>query len=282
MYFNGDLVPADRACVDISDGGFLHGAGLFETMRAETRRVFRLAAHYDRLRRSADKLLTPLPDKALPEPETLAELMKRNSLDTARIRLTVTAGPLRADSDAESALTVLATATTLSAYPEHLYGQGASVIVSSFRTSPTDPVAGHKTTSYFPRLLGLREAQQARCMEALWFTTTKHLAEGCISNVFVVRNGVIRTPPLDTPILPGTARAVVLELSDGLAIKTEQTPLGIDDLLDADEVFLTNAIMQVMPVIRIEKKDIGSGRVGEISRRLLVEYRRLVNQECRE
>src|SRR6185503_6692986 len=101
----------------------------------------------------------------------------------------------------------------LAGYSAELYAHGVQVIVCSYRASPTDPLGGHKTTSYFPRLLGLREAQQARCTEAIWFTTSKHLAEGCISNVFVVRDGAMKTPPLDTPVLPGIARGVVLEIS---------------------------------------------------------------------
>jgi branched-chain amino acid aminotransferase len=106
------------------------------------------------------------------------------------------------------------------------------------------------------------------------------MAEGSISNVFLIREGVLRTPPLDTPVLPGIAREVVLELAGSIHLKTEETPLGIDDLLDADEVFLTNSMMQVMPVVRVEKHEIRGGVVGTTTQRLLGLYREAVRKEC--
>ena len=173
-------------------------------------------------------------------------------------------------------------AEAVTSYPHDFYERGVHVAICTFRVSPSDPLAGHKTTSYLPRLLALRDAQQARCVEALWFTTANRLAEGSISNVWIVRDGVLKTPPLDTPVLPGLARGVVLEIAKEIGIETRSCPLTIDDLLDADEVLLSNAIMQVMPVIRVERRDIGTARVGPIAKRLLEEYRRLVRRECGE
>ena len=118
-------------------------------------------------------------------------------------------------------------------------------------------------------------------MESIWFTTANHLAEGSISNVFVVHDGTLKTPPLDTPVLPGIARSVVLEIAREEAIETVECPLTIDNLLDADEILLTNAIMQVMPVIRVENHDISHGRVGLMAKRLLDQYRQRVRKECR-
>ena len=173
-----------------------------------------------------------------------------------------------------------ATASPLSGYPAELYDRGVNAAICDFRQSTNDPLAGHKSTAYVQRLLGLRQAQQKRCMEAIWFTTRNELAEGSISNVFVVRGGVLKTPPLDTPVLPGIARGLVLQIASDVGIEREECPLMIDDLLDADEVLLTNAIMQVMPVVRVERRDIGQGRVGPISKRLYQEYRNRVQQEC--
>ena len=143
-----------------------------------------------------------------------------------------------------------------------------------------DPLAGHKTTSYFGRLIALNQAHQAGCHEALWFTTSNLLAEGSISNVFVVKSDAVMTPPLDTPVLPGIARATVLELCTQQNIKAEETPLAIGHLLDADEVFLTNAIMQVMPVWRVEQREIGAGKPGPVEKTLLEQYRELLAKEC--
>ena len=117
-------------------------------------------------------------------------------------------------------------------------------------------------------------------MEAIWFTTNNQLAEGSISNVFLVRKGILKTPPLDTPVLPGIARSVVLEIARRDGLEVQERPLTVDDLLDADEVFLTNTIMQVMPVIRVEKRGIGKGGVGPVAGRHRREYEKHVREEC--
>ncbi len=289
VYLNGEFVDESEAKLSVCDGGWLHGAGLFETMGAENSRVFRLELHMRRLCRSAATLLTPLERGVLPSPAVIAGLLERNGLTEARIRLTVSAAaPSRrlqpaqtsAQLDTHSALTVCLTAAELSGYASGFYENGIQVAICDSRLSPTDPIAGHKTTAYLPRLLALRDAQRAKCTESLWFTTANQLAEGSISNVFIVHEGVLKTPPLNTPVLPGITRATVLEIARGAGVETQECPLTIDDLLDADEVLLTNSIMQVMPVIRVEKSDIGDGRVGSIAKRLLEDYRKLVQEEC--
>ena len=281
VYLNGAFLSEPEAHLNVYDGGWLHGAGLFETMHAEGGRVFRLESHMERSRRSANTILTPMERSDLPTRAVFEELLERNGLKEARLRMTVSAGSMREAEEGDvRRLTVCATASPLSGYPAELYDRGANVAVCDFRQSTSDPLAGHKSTAYLPRLLGLRQAQQKRCMEAIWFTTRNELAEGSICNVFVVRGGVLKTPPLDTPVLPGIARELVLQIASDCGIEREECSLSIDDLLDADEVLLTNVLMQVMPVVRVEKHDVGQGRVGPIAQRLYQEYRNRVKQEC--
>ena len=280
-YLNGEFRPLSECTISALNGGWLHGAGLFETMRAENGRAFRLAAHLDRLCHSAARIMAPITLDDLPSADVFQELMARNGLKTARLRLTVSAGSMLEDEEkGKAVLTVCATASELGGYAADLYQRGVQVMICPFRVSPSDPLAGHKTTSYLPRLLGLREARQARCQEAVWFTTGNRLAEGSISNIFLVRSGKLVTPPLDTPVLPGTTRSLVLDLAAERGIENEETPLVIDDLLDADEVLLTNAIMQVMPVTRVERHDIKDGKIGPLARQLLDAYRDRVRKEC--
>lgn len=308
-YLNGCFVPESEAMIRIDDGGWLHGAGLFETMRAERGRVFRYRSHMERLGRSASKLLAPLASGTLPDASIVEELLARNGLGEARVRLTVSAGPMRSVGQARQASllvqsvkspqgmeedrleslshaeeapnpTICVTVSALAGYPQRLYESGVRAALCDFRLSPTDPTAGHKTTGALPRLLALREAQRVGCFEALWFTTANRLAEGSISNVFVVQKGVLKTPPLDTPVLPGIARGVVCEIARKVGLEVSQSPLTIDDLLDADEAMLTNVILQVMPLVRVEERDIGDGCVGPIARQLLDEYHELVRKEC--
>lgn len=283
VFINGDFVPAEEARISVFDGGFLHGAGLFETMRAEHGRVFRFDAHIDRLLNSAEKLGLPISRADLPLSRDVNELLDRNELQSARLRLTVTVGSmLTAATEGQAPpLTVCVTAAALPPYPAELYERGMSVLITSFRQSTADPLCGHKTLNYLPRLLALRSAQRMRCGEALWFTPQNLLAEGSISNVFVCKGMNIATPPLTTPVLPGIARAVVMEIAKREQIAVEEKPLNINDLLDADEVFLTNASMQVMAVCRVEKKDIGTGQPGALTNRLRELYKALVDEECR-
>ena len=284
VYINGTFVPRDEASVSITDGGWLHGAGLFETMRAEYGRIFRLRQHLERLRNSAAKLLRPIERADLPADEVFAELLERNGLSKARLRLTVTAGSMldRPEPGAVDVmpLSIALTATALGGYPDSMYQSGIHVVVCDFRQARSDPLAGHKTTAYLPRLLGLRQAQRTQCPEALWFNVHNQLAEGSISNVFLAKDGTIKTPPLDTPVLPGIARAAVIELAQAAKIPLEETPLTLDDLFVADESFLTNVIMQVMPVIRVEKHDVGDGRVGSITKKMREAFHGLVRKEC--
>lgn len=281
VYFNGEFVDHAAAAIDVHNGGWLHGAGLFETMRAENGKIFRLDTHMKRLRRSASSLLNDIDLEALPGEHHFAELLDRNSLKTARVRLTISAGSMSTGPNGDQPhLTVCATASPLGGYASSCYQNGVTVAICPFKLSPSDPLAGHKTTCYLPRLLALRLSQEVKCMETLWFTTANRLAEGSISNVFVAQGKTIKTPPLDTPVLPGIARGVVLEMARDLSIETRECPLTIDDVLDADEVFLTNALMQVMPVVRIEKHNIKTGRVGTMAKTLLTEYRHRVKKEC--
>lgn len=281
-FVNGEFLATSEACIHIDDGGWLHGAGLFETMRAEHGRVFRLASHLERLRRSADTLLATIEPDRLPDASVISELLRRNDLISARVRLTVSAGRMvESENDESTRITVCLTASPLAPYADRHYDTGVQVSICRSQVSPTDPTAGHKTTGYLPRLLGLRQAREAGCFESLWFTTANRLAEGSISNVFLVKDGVLKTPPLDTPVLPGIARGVVIDLAKTEEIELAENPLTIDDLLDADEAFLTNAIIQIMPVVQVEKREIADGKVGAVTGKLLEGYRSLVREECR-
>ncbi|MGB0716633.1 MAG: aminotransferase class IV [Phycisphaerae bacterium] len=281
VWLNGQIMSSNEATVRTDDGGWLHGAGLFETILAQNARTFRLEAHIERLRASAHKLLRPIERDELPTEDNISDLLQATGIRHARIRLTVSAGPMKPTDENDIAPTVCMTATPFSGYPAPLYQSGATVLVSRAQQSPTDPLAGHKTISYLPRLLSLREAHKAKCLEAIWLTTSHEVAEGAISNLFVVNNdGKLQTPKLDTPVLPGILRSVVLEVARKAAVDVEETSLNINDLLDAREVFLTNVIMQVMPVTNIERHTVGDGTPGATTQKLMLEVTKQINREC--
>jgi len=281
VFLNGAFVPAADARISIYDGGFLHGAGLFETMRADFGKVFRLTEHVDRMLNSAAKLGLPIERPDLPLTRDFDELIRRNNLVTARLRMTVTVGDLHPATQADRpSLTVCVTAADLQPPPPELLSRGMSVLITTFTQSNADPMAGHKTIAYLPRLLALRSAQKFGCSEAFWFTPQNYLAEGCISSVFVVRGGALFTPPLNTPVLPGVSRSVVLEIARAEGIPAEEKTLNINDVLDADEIFITNSSLQVAPVCRVEKKEIGTGRPGPMTARVRAAFQEVVRREC--
>ncbi len=280
VFLNDGLVEVEQAHVSATDSGFLYGAGLFETMRSRNGYVFRLRDHLERLRRSADVLSITHTYSHEYLGQAIDELLAANELTDARLRLTLTNGPLL-EAEGQRKPTLLITATEFRPYPADYYRTGVLVILCPFRQNPTDPACGHKTTSYYPRLLALNLAHQKRAAEAVWFTTDNRVAEGCVSNVFLVKNSVLYTPPVGTPVLPGIARKTVGELAQKQSIELVEKDLHITDVLEADEIFLTNVIMEVLPVNSVEKHTVGDGKVGPVTRKLRESFSQAIEEECR-
>lgn len=279
VFLNNELVDIDKACVSAADSGLLYGAGLFETMRSSSGIVFRLDDHLERLCASAIKLSIHTFEKDLLA-ESVHKVLNENKLADARLRLMVTNGSMSA-TDEDLKPTLLITATKFQPYPDEYYKNGVLAVICPFKQTGEDPLCGHKTTSYFPRMMGLNFAHQKHGAEALWFTTGNKLAEGCVSNVFLVKDSTLYTPMLTTPVLPGIARRSVCEIAGQEDIKLVEKDLFINDVLEADEIFLTNVIMQVMPVSRIEKYIVGDGKVGWLTSKLIKSFRNFFSQHCR-
>lgn len=268
VFLNDGIVDGGEASVSVSDSGFLYGMGLFETMRSYGGVVFRLADHVERLFSSAVALGVSNSYEKPYVTDAINETLKANGLEDARLRLTLTGGAM-ADSQEQRRSTLLVTATHADGYPAEYYAKGVMVVLCPFRQNSTEVICGHKTTNYMSRMLALELARRKRATEALWFTIDGRLAEGCVTNVFLVKDSVLHTPGLSTPVLSGIARKTVLELAAANSIEVVEKDLTIEDVLGADEVFLTNVIMKVLPVIRIEKHTVGEGKVGGMFVRML-------------
>ena len=295
VYVSGNLVPASEARISALDAGVLLGAGLFETLRTYGGRPFRLGAHLARLRASGEFFRIFVRESDARIAETVARLVEANGVADARVRLTATRGPLAlrepqgdpeqgrrvasAVDDEAPPATLIITAGPMTPYPAELYEKGATVVVSDIRANPDDPTVYHKTTGYLRNLLALRDAHRARATEALVFNTKGRLAEGALSNVFIVSAGRLLTPPAEEGLLAGITRAAVLELAAETGVPAEQKPLSAREVLDADEMFLTNSIMELLPVGRVERKEIGDGRPGPVTKQLAEAYRALVIRE---
>jgi branched-chain amino acid aminotransferase len=267
IFLNDRIIDIDKACLSVTDSGFLYGAGLFETMRSYNGTVFCLEDHIDRLFSSADALSIKVSRDRKYITDAIYNLMQANNLTDARLRLTVSGGPMSLSEDKQQP-TLLITAAQLQPYPKEYYEKGVLTMLCPYRQNPNDPTCGHKTTSYFPRMLALQAAHQKGAAEALWFTVDNRLAEGCVSNVFIVKDSIVYTPPLYTPVLAGIARKTVCRLALKNSIELVEKDLTINDVLSADEIFLTNVIMQVMPVVQVEKHTVGKGTVGEMTKKI--------------
>lgn len=283
VFLNGHIVSAAEASVSVFDAGFTHAAGLFETLRAYNGLVMRLKDHVRRLADSAATLELQIDvDKAAIE-HGIDQLLKANHLTDARIRWVMTPGDVpRPGQTLTSPIppTTLITATKAQTYPAQMYEQGMRVCISPYKQNRMDPLSGHKTLAYLPRLLAMKEAAQRSCNEALWFSTDNMLAEGSISNVFIVKDEKLLTPPINTPVLPGVVRGVVIELAEAEGIPIEQRPIDINALLAADEVLLTGSVLEIMPVTSIEKHVVGKGAPGKMAKRLAQLYKEQVIKEC--
>jgi branched-chain amino acid aminotransferase len=287
-WLNGKLVPAADAAVPATDLGLLHGAGVFTTMRAFAGRVFRLPQHLQRIRQSCETFSLPLSYTDVDLTRAIDELLTANQLAEARLRLTVTRGTIRETPERGMLVepTVLLTAVPAADYPPRLYETGMSVVLlDRWKLNPYDPQAGHKTLDYFSRFTAMHEAQQRGVNECVWFNVHNLAQSSSLANLFLVSDGTLVTPPTQddladeairercpyprSNVLPGTTRGAVLEIAQAQGIAIEIRAVSVEDLLKADEVFLSNAMMLAMPVCRIERHEVGSGKPGDLTGRVL-------------
>jgi len=274
VYLDGELVAAERAALPALDRGLLYGYGLFETMRSYGGRVFRLAQHYRRLRIGADLLAMRLPLTPEALEDAADATLARNALADARLRLTVTAGP---DGGRAS---VLLTAREVTEYPPELRRRGMAAVVSAVRRNETSPLAGVKSLNCLDNLLAREEARRRGAGEAIFLNSRGFIAEGAASNVFLVRDGKLLAPGIGSGALPGITREAVLELAgeEGLAVGEADVSPG-DLAAAAAEAFLTGSVMEVMPLVSVDGKPVGTGRPGPLTQRLAGAYRALVARE---
>ena len=278
IYFNGHLVPRAEAKLSPFDHGFLYGYGLFETMRAYEGHIFRLDRHLTRLRCSAESLgLRPKLD-AFDLENACVETLQANKLKDARVRLTITAGEgdMTPDLNTCSNLTVLVAAKNFVPLPPERYEQGFKAALSFLRRDSQSPLSRLKCTCYVSNILARMEAKAAGCDEAIMLNELGYIAEGSTANIFLVSKGELSTPSLESGILPGITREAVLEIARDLNIKTVERQVELRELSRAEEAFVTNSIIEVMPLTWLNGEPIGTGKPGKLTRNLMAAYKELV------
>jgi branched-chain amino acid aminotransferase len=281
IYLNGNLIPHPQAKLSPFDHGFLYGYGIFETMRSYGGTIFRLDRHLARLHHAAgtlgiaDKLTTFDLEKAC------YDVLKANNLDEARLRLTVTAGEgdITPNPDTCSGITVFIAARKLVPQLPENYQRGYKAILSSYQRNSQSPLSRLKSTSYMENVLARQEARAAGADEAVLLNERGFVAEGSTTNIFLISAQMLITPAAENGALPGITREAVLESAKSMGIMTLVKLVELGELLTAREAFLTNSILEIMPLTSLDDKLIGSGKPGPITQRLMSTYQEMVAKE---
>jgi branched-chain amino acid aminotransferase len=279
IFLDDRLVDEEAARIDPSDRGFTLGDGLFETLRAHGGKPFRLEAHLARLASSAETLGIPLPLPTARIGAAVAETIAANDLTTgdAAIRITLTRGTgargLLPPSDARPTLMISASAY----HPPPVRPLGA--VMSEIRRNEHSPLSRLKTLNYHDNVLAQREAAARGGDEAILLNTAGRLACAARANLFVLRGRTLLTPPESEGVLAGIARAEVLEIARELGIGVHETPLERDAIATADEAFLSNSLMEIAGLGRIDGRAIGEGGIGATTARIAEAYRARVDKE---
>ncbi|TVX85175.1 aminotransferase class IV [Paenibacillus agilis] len=284
--WNGELKSTDEAMISVADHGFLYGMTLFETIRTYGGKPFLWERHLERLCSACDEvgILLQLDEKKLRQ--HIREVMEANQLPEAYIRLTISAGehgeglPIGDYTNPQ----VIVFARPLPQLPESLYETGKPLQLLSTRRSSPETAIRVKSGHYMNNIIAKRElskypsAQQGA--EGLMLNTACNIAEGIVSNVFWIKAGQLYTPAIETGILPGITRAAVLALVEQQGVRYEEGAYTWSHLLEADEVFLTTSIQELVPVTLLcdteqQRYVVGDGRIGRLTKKLLEQYRQM-------
>ncbi len=280
VYLNGELIPHPWAKLSPFDHGFLYGYGLFETMRSYNSVIFRLEQHLTRLLKSAEILGIGTKLTAFDLNKACYQVLKSNKLKNARLRITVTAGEgdIIPNPDTCNEITVFIVARRLDNLPSEIYDRGFMSITSSITRNSRSPLATIKSTCYLENILARQKAKATGSDEAIILNERGYIAETSSSNIFIVEQETLITPPQKSGILPGITRETVLEIARTEGIRVFEREIKPDRLLKANEAFLTNSIIEIMPLTYIDSKPIGTGKPGITTRRIASAYNKLTNR----
>lgn len=282
VYINGLFTPLCNAKVSIQDRGFCYGDGLFETLRASKGKIFRLEEHVDRLFKSLPHIFIDLPMTRLELVMVVQDTLARNKYNEAIIRLTVTRGDtqsnIQVDSDIPPTLVVNIRAFT--PLPKEAYKKGIKIKLFQERANLTSGLDKRlKSCNYLSNILIKKLSNEKGFMDGIVVDPDFGVTEGTTSNVFIVREGVLKTPPVSPYVLKGITRQVVLEIAREHKIPFLEERITVEDLLKADEVFITNTGIEIVPVTQIDSQTIGNKKPGILTGFIHDEFLKCVEAE---
>ena len=279
IYVNGEFVPKEKATVSVYDHGFLYGDGIFEGIRIYDGNIFKCKEHLKRLYDSAKSIMLDIPLSFQEMQDTLVETIRRNELRDGYIRLIVSRGPgdLGLDPRRSPKANVIIIVEKLSIYPEEAYVNGLrTVSVSTRRNVPDALNPKIKSLNYLNNILVKIQANLAGVGEAIMLNSQGYVAEGSSDNIFIVKNGVVFTPPAYVGALEGITRAAIMEICKRTGVPLKEEPFTLHDVYVADEVFFTGTAAEVIAVREVDGRIIGEGKAGPITTELLKEFRSIV------
>lgn len=281
VYLNGKLVPQDEARVSVYDHGLLYGDGVFEGIRVYHGIVFLLEEHIERLYESARAIRLEIPISPAEMTKAVEETVKANGLESGYVRLVVTrgAGALGLDIRKTSDPQVIIIADTITLYPQEIYDNGLPLITAStIRNHPSALSPRIKSLNYLNNILAKIEATDGGTIEALMLNHKGEVAECTGDNIFIVRKGVLLTPPNDAGILEGVTRNAVMRLAREAGIEVREVSMTRHDIYIADECFLTGTAAEVIAVVSLDGRPIGDGKPGPMTQKLLGLFRELTKK----
>ncbi len=278
VYVAGKLVPAEQASVSVFDHGLLYGDGIFEGIRVYGGRVFLLREHIDRLYESARAIRLEIPLSHADMTKAVEDTVKANDITDGYVRLVVTrgAGSLGLDIRRTSNPQIIIIADTITMYPADLYETGMKLVTAAtIRNHPGALSPRIKSLNYLNNIMAKVEGTDAGTVEALMLNHNGEVAECTGDNIFIVKRGVLKTPQADSGILEGITRNAVMKLAVGAGITVQECILTRYDIFTADECFLTGTAAEVIAVISLDGRKIGTGTPGPVTQDLLSRFRKL-------
>ena len=279
IYIDGEYYPKSEAKISVFDHGLLYGDGVFEGIRAYNGVVFKLKEHIERLYRSAHAITLKIPLTKEEMTSAVVETLRKNKMKDSYIRLVVTrgVGDLGLDPRKCPKPSVIIITDTINIRAGNAKETGITTMFSWVRRNPVDATTHEiKSLNYLNSVLAKIEANACGVDEAICLESNGCVAEGVGENVFIVKNGELLTPPTSTGALAGITAVVISELAAKLGIKLTVTNLTPFMMFSADEAFFTGTAMEMVPIREVNKRQIGTGKPGPVTKKLMAEFQKVI------
>jgi len=280
VYVDGKHYPKPEAKISVYDHGLLYGDGVFEGIRAYDNIVFKLKEHIQRLYESAHTIMLTIPMTQDAMIKAVLDTLRKNKLKDSYIRLVVTRGTGDLGLDprkCHKATVIIITEPLISLHSKEKKEKGITAMIAWVKRDPVDATTHEvKSLNYLNSILAKIESNTAGVDEAICLDKTGFVCEGVAENIFIIKNGEIATPPTSTGALRGITRAAVMQLAKELGYQMKERNITANELFTADEVFLTGTAAEITPVREVNKRTIGDGKPGPITKKLMQEFNKIV------